>query len=202
MWGRGLPGIECAPVSAVQGQLTIQLPDWVLRHFSQAESAYTSIESRMALAIELAGLNVEHGSGGPFGAAIFDMDSHALIATGINLVMHAHCSMAHAEMVAISMAQQQQGNVDLGRNGQRYELVSSCAPCAMCLGAIPWSGICQLSCGARDEDARAIGFDEGSKPDDWQQGLISRGINVRTDICRQQAADVLQRYAARNGMIY
>ena len=41
------------------------------------------------------------------------------------------------------------------------EMVASTQPCAMCLGATPWSGIRRLVCGARDEDAEEIGFDEG-----------------------------------------
>jgi hypothetical protein len=30
-------------------------------------------------------------------------------------------------------------------------------------GAVPWSGVRRLACGARDEDASDIGFDEGPK---------------------------------------
>jgi tRNA(Arg) A34 adenosine deaminase TadA len=46
-------------------------------------------------------------------------------------------------------------------------MVVSTEPCALCLGAIPWSGIRRLVCGARDEDARSIGFDEGEKVPYW-----------------------------------
>jgi hypothetical protein len=71
------------------------------------------------------------------------------------------------------------GDFDLG--GPRhplYELVASTQPCAMCLGATPWSGVRHLVCGARDEDAEEIGFDEGMKPADWIRSLEERGITV------------------------
>ena len=72
----------------------------------------------------------------------------------------------------------------------------------MCLGATPWSGVSTLIVGARDEDARAIGFDEGSKPDDWVAYLEGRGIGVQLDVLRDEAADVLREYMRTGGEIY
>ena len=91
----------------------------------------------MRFVIELARQNIEHRTGGPFGAAIFETTSGKLLAPGVNLVEPAHCSIAHAEMVAIALAQQTRGSYDLGREGTICELVTSTEPCAMCLGAIP-----------------------------------------------------------------
>jgi tRNA(Arg) A34 adenosine deaminase TadA len=182
--------------------ISIRLPNWVPGLLVDADKTYPERESRMQLAIRLSRLNIEHGTGGPFGAAIFNIDTHALIAVGINLVVPTCCSLAHAEMVAIACAQQRLGQFDLGSGGAAYELVTSCEPCAMCFGAIPWSGIRHLVCGARDADARAIGFDEGPKITAWKEALESRGITVETDICRQDATDVLQLYASSNGVIY
>lgn len=157
----------------------------------------------MMLAIDLARQNIKHKTGGPFGAAIFDMEKHTLLSAGVNLVLPSSCSMAHAEMVAISIAQKKLATFDLGaKESLRYELVTSSEPCAMCFGALPWSGIRHLSCGARDEDARAIGFDEGPKMTKWIQALEERGISVETDICRDEAAEVLSAYAFHNGEIY
>jgi len=182
--------------------ISIQLPDWAAGLLADAHTTYPERESRMQLAIGLSRLNIEHGTGGPFGAAIFNIDTHALIAVGMNLVVPTSCSLAHAEMVAIACAQQKLGQFDLGSGGEAYELVTSCEPCTMCFGAIPWSGIRHLVCGARDADARAIGFDEGPKMTAWKEALESRGITVETDICRQDAADVLQLYASNDGVIY
>lgn len=155
----------------------------------------------MALAVELSQRNIKKGTGGPFGAAIFDLTTGQLIAAGVNLVTSANCSLAHAEMVAIARAQQHLKTWDMSAVG-RFELMTSCAPCAMCLGAVPWSGICALTCGARDEDARAIGFDEGAKPADWAGELQKRGITVTQNILRENAAAVLCAYAAGGGRIY
>ena len=186
--------------------LHIHMPEWMTELTNTYDLHYANIEERMDFAISLAQCNIEHGTGGPFGAAIFDMETHQMVAVGVNLVVSSHCSMAHAEMVAISMAQQKLATFDLADLPQQsdrcFELVTSCEPCAMCFGAIPWSGIKHLVCAARDEDARAIGFDEGPKMDHWRQALEQRGISVETDVCRQQAIQVLQHYATHGGAIY
>jgi len=157
----------------------------------------------MQLAIELARLNVEHGTGGPFGAAVFDMESHHLVSVGTNLVTSSNYSMAHAEMVAMSIAQQKLGRFDLGaKEGVRLELVTSSEPCAMCFGALPWSGIRHLVCGARSEDARAIGFDEGPIHPHWINELNKRGISVETGVCSDEAKAVLDQYSTNGGAIY
>ena len=111
--------------------------------------------------------------------------------------------MAHAELLALGTAQQALGGHDLGQlvpGG--CTLVSSAEPCAMCLGALPWAGIGRLLCGARDEDVRAAGFDEGDKPADWVQAYRRRGIEVTRDCLRSEAAAVLRDYAATGGPIY
>ena len=72
----------------------------------------------------------------------------------------------------------------------------------MCCGAVPWSGVRRLVCGATDEDARAIGFDEGDRPSNWQEALESRGIEVIAGVCRAQARDVLQQYIDAGREIY
>ena len=59
-----------------------------------------------------------------------------------------------------------------------------------------------LVCGATDEDARAIGFDEGERPSTWQEALESRGIEVLTGVRRAQARDVFQQYVDAGGEIY
>jgi len=156
----------------------------------------------MALAIELARHNVKQG-GGPFGAAVFDSESGTLLAPGVNIVVTTKWSGAHAEMVAIAIAQQVAQTHDLGStDALRYELVTSCEPCSMCFGATPWSGVNRLVCGAAEEDAQAIGFDEGPKPADWVEALQQRGIAVKQHVQREQAKSVLQEYVKQGGFIY
>ena len=184
-------------------EVILHLPDWIERFSIDSDLLYPSVEERMRLAIQLAHLNIEHGTGGPFGAGIFECQSGRLLAVGVNCVETLNCSIAHAEIMAIAIAQRVTGSYDLtGETDITYELVTSTEPCAMCLGAIPWSGVRSVVCGARDEDARAIGFEEGAKPGDWMKSLEDRGIRVRRDILREQAKAVLLEYPERGGLIY
>ena len=180
-----------------------QLPHWLTDYLAQQPTTFQTPEARMDLVTTLAQLNIEHGTGGPFGAGIFRADTHRLVAPGVNLVLSSGTSMAHAEMVAITIAQQILGSHDLGALGlPSHELVTSCEPCAMCLGAVCWSGLRHLLCGARGSDAEAIGFDEGPKPHDWMNALDQRGITVTIDIGRQKATQVLQTYVEQGGEVY
>ena len=184
-------------------KVVLQLPGWIESTLADSEQVYPTIEERMRLVIKLAQLNIEHGTGGPFGAGIFESKSGRLISVGVNLVESADCSIAHAEMIAIAVAQRAIGCYDLGnKKDAAYQLVTSTEPCAMCLGAIPWSGVRSIVCGARDEDARSIGFDEGDKPSGWINSLESRGISVIRDVLREQAKAILLEYDGRGGLIY
>ncbi len=184
-------------------RLLLQLPGWVAGFLPPPDTVYPAIEDRMRLVIELARQNIRHKTGGPFGAGIFDMKTRRLVAPGINLVMSVNCSILHGEMVAITLAQQHFGTYDLGSSPDiSCELVTSTEPCAMCFGAVPWSGVRQLVCGARDADARHLGFDEGPKPADWIAPLEQRGIRVIRDVMRDDAVRVLREYAETGGIIY
>lgn len=178
----------------------IQLPEWVDDYVSSRGSWFPSVEDRMLFVCELARRNVEMKTGGPFGAGVFDSTGN-LVAVGVNRVEPLGVSIAHAEIVALSLAQGLLGTYDLGTRGN-FELVTSTEPCAMCLGAVPWSGIRRVICGARDQDARAVGFDEGDKPDSWKEKLERRGIVVQVDVCRDVAMEVLREYVRRGGEIY
>jgi tRNA(Arg) A34 adenosine deaminase TadA len=183
-------------------EITITLPLWVKSFLDAQPQIFPSQDERMRLAIELSSLNLKYASGGPFGAAVFDEDGR-LVALGMNLVVSSGCSLLHAETVALAFAQKLLGRYDIGAGGTaQYELYASTEPCAMCFGAIPWSGVSALICGARGEDARAIGFDEGDKPVDWTASLEKRGIRVELDLLRPEAVAVLQNYASSCGELY
>lgn len=183
-------------------EISIRLPDWVKPFLDGQPQIFTTREDRMQLAIELSKLNLRHASGGPFGAAVFD-EGGRLVAPGMNLVVSSACSLLHAENVALAFAQKMLGCYDLSAGGTlQCELYVSTEPCAMCFGAIPWSGVSALFCGARSEDARAIGFDEGDKPADWTASLEKRGIRVELDLLRPEAVAVLQDYASSSGELY
>lgn len=183
--------------------LQVQLPEWLASALPGEKHVYASDEERMALVVDLAARNVAESTGGPFGAAIFDRDSGRLIAPGVNIVVPAQWSGGHAEIVAFSIAQQKLRTHDLGAPGMpRCELFASTEPCAMCLGATPWSGVSRVVCAARDEDARAVGFDEGAKPEHWVDALECRGIEVRLGLLRDRAVQVLRDYVEAGGPVY
>ena len=154
----------------------------------------------MAWVLDLLEQQLHHQSGGPFAAAVFAGEALAPLAVGLNRVEATCCSHAHAEMVALAAAEQRIGSYSLA--GASCQLVTSCEPCAMCYGAIPWSGVVSLVCGAACEDARAIGFDEGARHPQWQQQLLTRGITVQTGVHRNRARMLMARYADAGGAIY
>jgi tRNA(Arg) A34 adenosine deaminase TadA len=181
----------------------IALPPWIDKAVDGA-TVCVDDDAKMALAVRLAILNVDRDLGGPFGAAVFEQESGRLVAVGVNRVLQHRCSVAHAEMVAIMLAQATLGCHTLAQGpARRYVLTTSAQPCAMCYGALGWSGISRLLIGARREDVESItGFDEGPLPADWQAGLERRGIEVVRDVLREQARAPLRRYRAAGGLVY
>ena len=183
-------------------EVTIRLPQWVPSFLQSINTVFPSREERMRFVIALSKQNIVHETGGPFAAAIFD-DAGKLLAPGVNMVTSANCSILHAEMVAIALAQKILGCYDISGGGRfRYSLYASTEPCAMCFGAVPWSGIQLLVCGARGEDAGSVGFDEGPKLKNWPSALNERHIEVIRDVLRKEAAAVLTSYADTGGIIY
>lgn len=157
----------------------------------------------MRLAIGLASANVANGTGGPFGAAIFESESGRLVAVGVNSVVRLQNSVLHAEMVAFMRAQAKVGAYSLAAPGQpAHTLYSSCDPCAMCLGAALWAGVKRIVCGATRPDAVAVQFDEGPVFPQSYEYLVRRGIEVVHGVLRDEARATLEQYRAGGGVIY
>jgi len=183
--------------------ICIELPSWLGSFRHQLPERLKDPQERMRVAVSLAKRNVAERTGGPFGALVVGRKSGRVISVGVNRVEPTHCSSAHAEIVALTLAQQQLAHWNLAEGGaEEIELVSSCEPCAMCLGAIPWSGVTSLLCGANKSDAEAAGFDEGDRPERWADKLEARGIQVTTNLLRNEAAAVLLDYAQSGQTIY
>jgi tRNA(Arg) A34 adenosine deaminase TadA len=177
-------------------QIHLTLPPWI-GDVADTNQRYASDEDRVGLAIELSRQNVERGGGGPFGAAVFNSHSGRLVAVGVNRVVPQSCSVAHAEMMVIMIAQQRLSRHRLNEDGGHYVLATSSQPCCQCYGATVWAGIDELLIGARAEDVEELTeFDEGPLPNDWTGELERRGIAVRRDILREQARAVLAAYGA------
>jgi tRNA(Arg) A34 adenosine deaminase TadA len=177
-------------------------PEWMERAVDWG-ARYATDESRMSLAIELARQNVLRGTGGPFGAAVFESSSGALVAAGVNSVTRLQNSMLHAEVLAIMLAESRVGSYTLlGPELPHHELVTTCDPCAMCLGAVLWSGVRRLVTGADRADASALDFDEGPVFPESYAYLEARGVVVVRGVLRREAAAVLELYRRQGGVIY
>jgi tRNA(Arg) A34 adenosine deaminase TadA len=186
------------------GQIHLTLPAWIHQELDPAR-LYPDDDSKVALAIQLANHNVELGTGGPFGAAVFDGRGR-LLGVGVNRVVPQTCSVAHAEMMAFMTAQQRvqqfRLNDPAGSVPAPVVLATSAQPCCMCYGASFWAGIDVLLVGARAEDVMELTeFDEGPLPADWIGELQRRGIHVRRDLMRSAAREVLRHYG-QHGRAY
>jgi tRNA(Arg) A34 adenosine deaminase TadA len=183
-------------------EIRVAYPPWVETEIDR-DRAYASREDRMRLVIRISRENVERGTGGPFGAAVFEQESGRLVAVGMNLVVPRKNSILHAEIVAFIMAEQLVGSHSLSAEGQPdHELHTSCDPCAMCLGATLWSGVKRIVCGALREDATALGFDEGPVFPESLRYLERRGVAVVRGVLRKEATAVLEAYRESGGVIY
>lgn len=165
----------------------------------------------MSLAVELSARNVAEGTGGPFASAIFERDAQSntvkLVSIGMNRVVPLSNSTLHGETVAIQLAQSKLKSFTMrvphvdGDTTRKFELFTSCEPCAMCLGATLWSGVSRIVCGATKVDAESIGFNEGPVFEESYQHLRDAGIEVKKSVLQKEAALVLQKYG-KTGQIY
>ena len=135
---------------------------------------------------------------------MFEKQSGKLVSVGVNVVLLERCSAAHAEMMALMLAQQKLGNHDLGHPDLPvHQLVTSGKMCVMCLGNVIWSGIREVLASAQPEDIESIvGFDEGPSPVDYDAQLEKRGIRIIPKFLREEGCAILQRYVAIEGEVY
>ena len=184
--------------------LQLSLPDWASSEFKQLPEYIPDLEERMKLVLHFALLNIQHNSGGPFAAGVFEKETGKVISLGVNRVVASNCSSAHAEVIALSLAQQHLDQWDLGgKNQPVYQLVVNWRPCAMCYGATLWSGIRSLAiAGSGPELEQITGFDEGPVPKDWQEELTRRGIEVIDNILNKDAIAVFRTFRDSGQLVY
>ena len=180
-------------------ETVLSLPGWVIGRVDY-DQVYATDEDRMRLAIALAAENVANGSGGPFGAAVFERESGRLIAVGVHSVVRLNNSTAHAEMIALQLAQRRIAAYSLATAGHpAHELFTSSAPCAMCMGALLSSGVTRLTWAAQRDDAERLNFDEGPVFAERYPDLRARGIEIVNGLLRDEARAVLEGYRAGGG---
>lgn len=188
----------------VVSQIVLTVPKWVIDELGRLPPFMDTLEERMAAVIRFSQLNHERGTGGPFAAGVFERDSGKLITIGVNRVVDMNCSSAHAEVMALSAAQQILGSYDLGAKGKpAHQLVVNWRPCAMCYGAVLWSGIrCLVIAGSGPELEDFTGFDEGPIHPNWLEELNRRGIKVVDGILREDACRVFVNFKERGSLVY
>lgn len=190
------------PDKSLHPVVHIEYPDWVDSVVDWKRS-YGSDEERMHLAIDVSRENVTHGTGGPFGAAIFESDSGKVVAVGMNCVVRYNNCVLHGEIMAFMMAQQAVGSFTLNAQGlPPHDLYTSCEPCAMCLGATLWSGVRRVVYAAAREDASMLNFEEGPVFPESYHYLEERGLQIVRNVLREDARAVLELYRAKAGKIY
>src|SRR5512139_3034350 len=107
-------------------EICIGLPGWVPGFVAGADT-FSSDKDKMRLAIALARENVLQGSGGPFGAAVFEEPSGRVVGLGVNRVESSLNSMLHAEVMALMFAEAKVGSYTLrGAGLPAHVLVTSC----------------------------------------------------------------------------
>jgi tRNA(Arg) A34 adenosine deaminase TadA len=182
----------------------IYLPKWIEEEQANMPEFFPTLEERMREVIRFSQLNIDHGTGGPFAAGIFESKSGRLVVIGVNRVVPLNCSSAHAEIVAMSLAQKKLGVYDLGGPGMpEHQLVVNWLPCSMCFGALLWSGIKSLVvAGTGPELENITGFDEGPIHPKWLDELGKRGIEFVGSILTEKAIKVFKSFAERGELVY
>ena len=182
----------------------ISLPEWAVEELARLPECIPSLKDRMAEVIRFSRLNFEHDTGGPFAAGIFEKERGRVITIGVNRVVPSNCSSAHGEIVALSIAQSTLGVFDLGESGlPAHQMVVNWRPCAMCFGAVPWSGIRSLViAGSGSELEELTGFDEGPIHPNWKTELESRGIEVIDGLMTEEACEVFRVFGESDRIVY
>jgi tRNA(Arg) A34 adenosine deaminase TadA len=183
-------------VSDLAFSFSAELPDWVAEELAAVPEVIPDVDERMAMINRLAGRNFKEKTGGPFAAAVVESRTGKIISIGVNLVLATNLSATHAEVVALSLAQTRLRNWDLGAAElEDHELMVNWRPCAQCYGAVLWSGVKKLIiAGAGPVVEELTGFDEGPLRDDWDDQLRDRGIEVISDVGRDDALAVFRNY--------
>ena len=86
----------------------VRLPDWIedeLAELAELPDVVPHLEDRMRLLHRLADRNWREGTGGPFAALVAECDTGRIVSIGVNVVLASGVSSAHAEVVALGLAQ-------------------------------------------------------------------------------------------------
>jgi tRNA(Arg) A34 adenosine deaminase TadA len=174
----------------------VALPAWIEDELAAVPGVIADREQRMHLVHRMADRNWREGNGGPFAALVAERDTGRIVSVGVNVVLASGVSSAHAEVVALGLAQTALGGWDLGAAGlPAHEIVVNWRPCIQCYGATMWSGVRRLVVAGEGPELEEITtFDEGPLGADWAEQFEARGIDVVHDVLRDEALEVFRAY--------
>ncbi|MCU1475471.1 MAG: hypothetical protein JWQ64_164 [Subtercola sp.] len=104
----------------------------------------------------------------PFGAVLVDPDG-AVVLSAENTVVTLNDCTGHAETNLVRLAWREIGAERLGD----YSLYTSCEPCAMCSGAIYWSGIGRVVFAMSEAELHEL---TGDNPENPTMSIDSRVV--------------------------
>lgn len=99
---------------------------------------------------------------------------------------------SHAELRAIEDAMQHLGGHLCAEGGKGCTIYSSCEPCAMCMGAILYTGIDRLVYAATLEDSKECVNEILAKAEDVASSCKNRKIEIVKELHRDKAVEILR----------
>lgn len=126
----------------------------------------------------------------PYGAII--VKDGKIIGRSDKEVPVSKTGFSHAELRAIEDAMEHLGGHLCAEGGKGCVIYSSCEPCAMCMGAILYTGIERLVYAATLEDSKEYVNEILAKAEDVQNICKNRNIEIIKELHRNKAVEVLK----------
>lgn len=145
----------------------------------------------MAIAIELSKKAYY-----PYGAII--VRNNEIIGRSDTETPISKTAYSHAELRAIEDAMENLGGYLCAEGGEGATIYSSCEPCAMCMGAILYTGIERLVYGATLEDSKECVNAILAHCEDVAQSCTNRKIEIVPEFERENAVKVLKAWKSNN----
>lgn len=128
----------------------------------------------------------------PYGAII--VKNGEIIGRSDSDVPVSKTAYSHAELRAIEDAMDHLGGHLCAEGGKDCVIYSSCEPCAMCMGAILYTGIEKLVYGATLEDSKECVNDILVKAQIVADNCKNRNIKIVPELHRDKAIEVLRNF--------
>ena len=132
----------------------------------------------------------------PYGAIIVKDDK--IIGRSDTDVLVSKTAYSHAELRAIEDAMEHLGGHLCAEGGKGCTIYSSCEPCAMCMGAILYTGIERLVYGATLEDSKECVNNILAHAKDVASICKNRKISIIPECERDEAVKVLKKWKENN----